>query len=908
MPLARTLFPARFRAEHLFRPASVAVVGAASVAGAELLGNLRAGGFAGPLMTADTPAEIAAFAQAPELAFLCADEGVLDAIAAVGERGTRAAVVVANGEVGAVAAAARAARVRVYGPNSAGIAVPSAGLQAIRSHAVPRPGRAALVFQSGALCRAVLDWAEPNGVGFSHVVGVGDNADLGFAAALDWLSRDAKTGVILLDLRRLRDPRRFLSAARAASRLRPVVAIRPGGRLLDADGEADAVLHAALARAGVLAVDTFDDLLAAAETLTRARQPRNETLAIVASEAGPAHLAADAAIREGLRLTELAPETRLVLAVAGVKGSEAPSATAAMEAGSGRDGLSGRKDPQDEQRVGYVGAVPAIRLAEIAALLAGAREVGGVMIVHVPRGAGDDAAIAGIVAASQAIRVPLLVCAMGETAGSVHRRTLAEAGVAVFATPEQAVRGFLHLVQNRRNRAAAGELPPSRVLRLAPDTGEVARRFRRVRDAGRDTLLQDEAMAVLSAYGVPVATSRVAMSADDAVDAARLLGFPVALKLRRSARPDASGPVGVALDLRDEPQLRRAAAALAARRPAAGEARGGEPPSPGAPGPGAPGPGAPGPDDPPGFLVQRQVGRARELRILVRTDPLFGPSIGFGQGGTAATLAGSRDLAIDLPPLNLPLAQALIARTRAAASLEALRDAPAANVAAVAETLVRVSQLLIDFSEIAELDVNPLFADADGVVVADAWVRLRDATEPAAKLALPAYPAELVASLTRKGERFTIRPIRFEDAAAHAAMFRRLTPEDIRYRFFSAMRELTPEQIGRMTQIDYDREMAFVAVREATGETVGVGRLIIEGDSGTGEFAVVVQPDVKGRGLATELMERLIAWGRGAGLAVIVGQVLAENAPMLAFVRHLGFEVGLSPDDSTVMEARMRLG
>jgi acetyltransferase len=863
MPLIRTPKSGKFHPDFLFRPRAIAVVGSGTAAGQEVLGNVLAGGFAGPVLTAATPGEIDRFETVPDLAIVCADPGdVPAAFLALGRRGTTVAILTTmTADLPALVAESG---VRAYGPGSFGIAVPGIKLCAIRSHLRPRPGRAALLSQSAALCRAVLDWAEPNGVGFSHIVGVGGNQDLGFFTVLDWLSRDPDTGVILLDIRRIRDPRRFLSAARAAAHLRPVVAIRPGVRLLDSDGGADAVLRAALDRVGVLSVDTFDGFLAAAETLTRARPPRNESLAIVTNAIGPARLAADAALRAGLTLADLAPETREILHL-----TLPPDSV-------GRE-------------IAYVGADQPTRAAEVAALLAGAREVGGVLIVHAPTGAGDDVAMRAITASAKAIRVPMLVCAMGETTGAAHRRALAEAGVAVFATPEQAVRGFGQLVQNRRNRAAARELPPSTVLRLAPDRAEVTRLFRRARAAGRTTLAQGEAMSVLAAYGIPAAPFRVAMSPADAADAAAMLGFPAVIKRRRDVRPDAesgseaAGPgsdwaAALALDLRDPAQVLRAAERLEARRP---------------------------PDAPIGFLVQRQVGRARELLVRIAPDPVFGPTIAFGQGGTAAKAFS--DIAFDLPPLNLSLARALIARTRVAATLAALRDAPAAHVDAVADTLVRVSQLVVDFPEIAELDINPLFADQDGVLVADAWLRLHaaDATPP--RLALPPYPAELSAPFQAGPERVLIRPIRPEDAEAHVAFFAHLSPEDIRYRFFSAIRELTPERIARMTQIDYDREMAFIAVRESTSETLGVSRLVAEGDGGEGEFAIVVRPDMKGRGLASHLMRRLFDWARTRGITDIVGQILADNAPMLSFVRHLGFEVKTSRDEPGVMEARFFL-
>jgi acetyltransferase len=880
MPMpSRHLAAGRFHPELLFRPRSIAVVGTATPEGRDVLANVTAGdapAYAGGLFTAEAPADVAGFDGAPDLAFICCAD-VAGAMAALARRGTMAAVVLTM--AGDLAALARELRMRVYGPGSFGIAVPSIGLHAIRSHLRPRLGRAALVSQSAALCRAVLDWAEPNGVGFSHVVGVGGNQDLGFAIVLDWLSRDSGTGVILLDIRRIKNARHFLSAARAAARLRPVVAIRPGGRLIDPQGGADAAFLAALRRAGVLCVDRFDDLLSAAETLTRARPARGDALAIVTNAVGPARLAADAALRDGLALAPLSEETRAVLRLA-----------------LPREAVGGD--------IAYVGPSEPIRLAEVAALLAGAREVGGVLIVHAPTGPADAVAVEAIVAASRAIRVPLLVCAMGETTGAAHRRRLAEAGVAVFAAPEQAVRGFGHLVQNRRNRAAARELPSSAVLTLAPDRATVAALVGSVRGAGRTLLLQDEALAVVSAYGVPTVPCRVAQSPDDAAEAAALLGFPVVVKRRRVDRSTPiHGPGGLALDLRDEGQVRRAAERLDEHRPA---------------------------DAPPGVLVQRQVGRARELRIGASLDPLFGPTIRFGAGGTAAALRD--DLVVDLPPFNLSLAHALIARSSVAAALGALPDAPAVAVDAVADTLVRISQLLVDFPDIAELDVNPLFADAAGVLAADAFLRLRGAGDPPWHLALPPYPAELAGTFDARGETLVIRPIRPEDAEAHAAFFARLDPDDIRYRFFATLRELSPERIARMTQVDYDREMAFIAVRPPTGqmvggqmvggqmvggqtvdietvgiETVGVGRLVRDGETAQGEFAVIVQTDMKGCGLASHLMHRLIDWGRSRGLTEIVGQVLAENTPMLAFVRRLGMTTHASADDPGVIEARLPL-
>jgi acetyltransferase len=739
----------RFDPERLFRPQSLAVLGSGRLADL-VLANIRAAGFPGDVQTTDDPASL----QTADLAILTGQGtpigGILPALAA---RGIYAAI--ALGLAPDIVEASAATGVHVLGAGSFGVAAPGLHLNATLSHLVPRPGRVALVSQSAALCRAVLDWAEPNGVGFSQIVGIGGNAGVGFAQTLDFLSRDPAVGPVLLDIRRVRNRRAFVSAARAAARLRPVIAIRAGSRLLDPTGQAEAVFDAALNRAGVLTVQRLEDLLAAAETLTRAPPARGEGLVIVTNAIGPGQMAADAALSTGISLAPLAPETREVLRLAFPKG--------------------------DARDIVYVGVEAPTRIAEAAAMLAGAREVGGILAVFAPTGPDDAAGVAALTAAPRG-RTPLLVCAMGETTGAGHRRILAAAGIPVFASPEQAVQGFRHLLMDRRARAAARELPSGAVLSLAPDCAAVERVFAAARAAGRLALTVEEARAVLAAYGIA--------------------GSPA-------------------------------------------------------------------------------------MRIGMADDKLFGPVIGLGDGRI-------EERSFDLPPLNLPLAHGLVARARAARQLQS------AQQDALADALVRTSQLVIDFPEIAALGFGP---SQDGEARATLTLRPPGEVSP---LAIAPYPAELAESWVVGSETFTIRPIRPEDAAAHAAMFARLTPEDVRYRFFSSLRELSPERIARMTQVDYDREMAFVAVRE-NGDTVGVSRLVCDG-AGGGEFAVVVQPDVKGRGLARRLMERIAEWGWMQGLGSITGQVLVDNHAMLAFMRKLGFSLHRMAEDPEVMEATLALG
>jgi len=779
MSLIRPYQPNRYNPECLYRPRSLVVIGAASREGALVLDNLRTAGFTGDITAVDR-AEGFVQPNAPaDLAVLATGTAPIGPVlATLAAGGTFAAV--ATGMTPDIAAASAATGVRVLGPGSFGVACPSIGLNATLSHLTPKAGRVALVSQSAALCRAVLDWAEPNGVGFSHVIGVGGNAGVGFAQALDYLSRDPGTGSILLDIRRIRDRRAFMSAARAAARQRPIVAIRAGGRLQDATGRAEAVFDVALHRAGILTVSHFDDFLTAAETVARARPARGEALAIVTNAIGPGQMAADAALAGGLRLVELAPETQNVLRLA------LPTQTL--------DGLL------------YVGVQAPTRLAETAALLSGAREVGGVIVVFAPTGPEDDAGIAALAAAAKAMKAPLLVCAMGETTGAAHRHALAEAGVPAFASPEQAVHGFLHLVGDRRARAAARELPSSKVLSIAPDRATVRAEFARARAAGESA----DAPVIFGAYGILIAPA--------------------------------------------------------------------------------------GPGAEPGL----------ETRIAAVDDAMFGPTIAFGLGGEAADLMDDR--AVDLPPLNLALAQALVQRTRAGRLLANGHDGAKEERAAIADMLVRISQMLVDFPEIGTVELNPVVAGAGGARAAAGSIGLRPPGE-AGWLAIAPYPAELVETWQSGDETLCLRPIRPEDAEGHAALFLRLTPDDIRYRFFTTLRELSPERIARMTQVDYDREMAFVAIRsrpDALDETVGVSRLVRDGPD-EGEFAVVVQGDMKGHGLGRKLMQCLFAWAASRDVREITGQVLADNHPMLAFVRKLGFQVERMPDEADVVMARMTL-
>ncbi|MFC3125828.1 GNAT family N-acetyltransferase [Pseudoroseomonas globiformis] len=865
----------------MFRPQSVLLVADPRLPEADVLArNIGNGQYKGQLYIIGMMAAgfhavqaIPELPAAPDLAVLCLpaaeQEGAMRQLAA---RGCYTAIIpVSSPDLAGLCARTGVA---ALGAHSFGICLPSIGLNASLSHIAPRPGRLALLTQSPSMARVIIDWAEGEGLGFSHIVGIGSNLGVGFAASLDWLARDSAAGAILLDLRRIKNRRMFISAARAAARTRPVLALRPGGRQSDASGIADAVMEAALRRAGVLRLPGLEDLLSAAETLARLRPSRHsrgiaaaDDIVIVSNGQAPALLAADAAVASGLRLQTLESAAKDALSLLLSLPVEALTNPLIL--------------PHGHEH----------RLGEAASSLAALSSVGAVVAVHAPGLArtGAAASMALSAAAKTTRGAPILVGWLGEATAAPLRAQLADAGLAVFATPEAAVRGAVHLAADRRNRAAAAELPPRDATELVPDRARAAAIIDQVRQEGRLRLNEAESLDLLEAYGQKVVPGSPVAEVEGAVSTAMRLGFPVVLKLLSPDLPRKTEVGGVVLGIRDVASLRRAAHHMMS------EARRLRPHA-----------------RIDGFLVQRQLGQGaskdHELRLRLGDDPMFGPWIGFGRGGTASDFEA--DVAYDLPPLNRTLALAMIRRTRSSRLLSGFRDYPQVDLMKVADSAVRLSQIAVDFPEVDDLILNPLLVNASEAVVLDASAQLRPLGLQS-QLAISPYPSELEHPWhSRDGRKLLIRPIRPEDAEAHAEAFASLTPEDVRWRFFNQIRELSREQIARMTQIDYDREMAIIAVhhREERQSTAGVARIIREAGSAEGEFAVVVTAPWKGQGLGRHLMTSLLAWAGSQGLTTVKGQILADNRPMISFIQSLGFTLHRVPDDDDVLEARISLG
>ena len=868
----------------LFAPRSVALIGASNrpgSLGATLLHNLVAGGFDGAIHPVNPKhtelaglpvvASVAELAAAPDLAVICTPaETVPMIIRQLGERGTRAAVVLSAGLAGArdergrslkqaMLDAAHPYLLRILGPNSAGLLAPAIKLNASVAHSGALPGRIAFVSQSGALMTGVLDWARSRGIGFSHFIALGDSSDVDLGDVLDYLASDGATGSILLYVEHLRYARKFMSAARAAARSKPTLVLkagRAGGMERAAASESgalagmDDVFDAAIRRAGMLRVFTTEQLFAAVETLAHARPLHGERLAIVANGAGPGVLAYDALVCGGGTAAELAPGTL-----------EGLSAVLPSGARANPVNLHGDAEPE--------------RYRQALELLLRDPNTDAVLVVHAPTANVDSADIARAIAplAKGASR-NVLSCWLGGDSVAGAREIASSAGMPTFDTPEDAVAGFLQIVHYRQNQNLLMQVPPSVSSIAASERGTARALVREALAAGRYLLSDPETKAILRAYGMSLVETRAAATVDEAVAAARGIGFPVAVKILSPDVMHKSDVGGVALDLDSEAAVRSAAQRVRKRlqelRPDARFE---------------------------GFSVQAMARRpeGHELILGAATDPVFGPVILFGQGGIAVQVAD--DHAVALPPLNAVLARDMIARTRISRLLAGYRNRPPSDMDAIVAALVQVSRLVCDIPEIVELDINPLLADARGAIVLDARMRLALADRSGStldRLAIRPYPRELEQSIPWEGGQLLLRPVRPEDGPAHLRFFDALTPDDVRYRMFVRIRELNPSQLARFTQIDYDREMAFIATRtgpDGLPETLGVGRVVADPDNVSAEFAVTVRSDLKGKGLGKILMQKLIDYCRLRGTREIVGEALPQNNRIIGLVKKLGFEV-----------------
>jgi acetyltransferase len=881
-------------------PSSIAVIGASNVRGKLgqiVFENLRELGYAGELYPVNQrggevqgrPAHtlVSEIGRPIDLAVIAVPAAAVpDVLRDCGVAGVKAAVVLSagfreHGKEGEqlereVVRIARENHIRLLGPNCLGLVRPTAGLHAIFGRTRARPGRLALVSQSGAVCTALLDWAEERGIGFSAVVSTGAAADIGVGDVLDFLALDPQTEAILAYLEGVDHPRRFMSGLRAAARMKPVVVLKAGRRPEGSRAAVshtgalvgdDAVFDSALRRAGALRARDLEELFSAAELLARRRRRAGDRLAIVTNAGGLGVVAADHAADLGLRIGPLSDATLRAL----------DSALPAHWSHGNPVDVLGDASPRR-----YAAALSAV-LADPA--------VDGVIALLSPQTMTDPTTVAAeVIRATAASDKLVLTCFLGGAQMRAAQALLAERGVPHFASPEDAVEAFAQLVKFERNQQLLLQVPEPLSDPTPPGIAAARAIVQAALAEGRTSLSLDEGKALLQAFRLPTPPSLPARTADEAVDAAQAFGGPVALKIDSQDISHKSDVDGVQLGLSNPADVRHAFGLMmdaAARLRPDARIR--------------------------GVTVEPMHDRraARELLVGVTHDEAFGPALAFGAGGTLVELIA--DQAVALPPLNRLLARDLLERTRVRKLLGAFRGMPPVDLDAVERVLLRISELVCEVPEVQELDINPLLADPEGALAVDVRVVLAPqppSPERYAHMAIQPYPSRLARTVElRDGSSVLLRPIRPEDARIEQRFVRRLSFESRYFRFHHGLSELTPEMLVRFTQIDYDREMAFIAVHsgEQGEDEVGVARYLIDAEGRTCEFALVVADEFQGRGIGSALMKALIETARDRGLSAMTGEVLTENRNMLELVRELGFSVERHSEDAKLRVARLEL-
>ncbi len=877
----------------LFSPRSVAVFGASdreeSVAGV-IYKNMLKSGFTGKVYPVNPKyetllgekcyASAADLPEAPDLAIIATPAPTVAPILdTCGKRGVRRAVVLSAGfrEVGpkgvameeALRNTARKHGIRFIGPNCLGIQRPAIGLNATFALGCAQPGDLALVSQSGALCTAMLDWAESNGIGFSSVISSGASADLDFGEILDYLAHDPATKGILMYIEGIRDARRFMSALRAVSRLKPVVMVKVGRHEAGSKAVAshtgalvgsDAVFDALVRRAGVVRVKTILQLFASARALSSHIKPTGNRLAIVTNGGGPGVMATDLAVDLGVRLAELSPQTIEKL-------------NGALPA------TWSHGNPVD-----VIGDAGADRYHAALEACLEDPNVDGVLTMLTPQAMTrpGEAADAVVEVARQSQK-PVITCWMGETQVAEGRKRFKEAGIPYFSTPEPAVEVFSYLANFYENQRQLMQTPGPVSRDAEPDAEGARLIIESALAQGRHTLTEVESKALLSAFHISVAQTLIARDPTEAMLMAQQMGFPVAMKINSQDISHKSDVGGVRLGLSSGQAVRAAFMGMMA------EVRKHRPEA-----------------QIDGVVIEPMVNRpnAREVLVGVVTDPVLGPVIAFGAGGV--DVEALQDRAVALPPLNRYLADDLIKRTRVSKLLGAFRNRPSADFKAVERVLLRVSEMVCELPWIVELDINPLLVDESGALAADARIMIKPQPPRADRyghMAIHPYPAYLVTHWQLpNGSDVTIRPIRPEDAEMTQEFVRGLSAETKYFRYMDAVQELSPAMLVRLTQIDYDREMALLAVTHQDGQEMelGVARYAANPDGTSCEFALVVDDQWQHQGIAHKLMEVLMDVARAKGLEVMEGEVLKTNTRMLKLCSSLGFRVEAHPEDDSI--------
>lgn len=876
-----------------FTPKSVAIVGASEreeSVGYRLLLNMQEAGFEGGLYPVNHKREqllglkaypdLNSVPEELDLVVIATPASTVPGIVRqCGEKGVNSIIIISAGfgELGSegkrlqqeVLDIAHRYSIRIIGPNCLGVIRPSGHLNATFGDGTVKDGNLALLSQSGAVCTAILDWAKSQEIGFSTVVSMGAAADIDFGEALDYLAMDAKTTGILMYVEGIRDARRFLSGLKAAARLKPVILIKSGrheagckaamshtGAMVGGDN----VFNAAIERAGVVRAYSIAELFSAARVLANNYVVKKDRLAIITNAGGPGVMSTDRAEDVGIQMAELSPSSLDALnEVLPIHWSHA--------------------NPID-----ILGDATSERYQKALEICLKDKNIDGVLAILTPQAMTNPTQVAQcVIDAAKTSKKPVLASWTGGARVQAGRELFDNSKVAHFNTPEVAVDAFAFLATYNRNQILLKQIPlPTAEL---PDSDVNGARLiiERVLAEGRQVLTAQESKAILAAFHIPVTQTIKVSNAKDAMIAAETLGFPVVLKVNMAEFSHKSDIGGVRLNINSVHEISKnfieMESAIKQKYPEIKEV---------------------------GMTVEtmHRSSSGRELMIGVVRDPVFGPAISFGLGGTMVEIM--QDTAVALPPLNAYMVEQMIAKTKAAKYLQAFRQLPPANKKALVNVLLNVSIMVSELPEILELDINPLIVDEHGVMAVDARIKAEVSHQlsPYAHMAIHPYPHELIQHYQlSNGTNITIRPIRPEDADLEKDFVHRLSERTKYFRFMQSLQELTPEMIVRFTQIDYDREIAFVAVSddENLPNELGVGRYMANPDGHSVEFALVVSDDCQGLGIGTRIMKTLLQTAKNKGISFFEGEVLAINKPMLSLMKKLGFSIETIPYDNEVV-------
>jgi acetyltransferase len=882
----------------LFAPKSVAVFGAseqADAVGKIVFQNMLQSGYQGALYainpkhaTIQGQPAYASIDQIPapvDLVIIATPaKTVPDIIEACGKHQVKAAVIISAGfsEAGAegialeqaVLASAKRYNIRLIGPNCLGVMRPGIGLNATFNLGNANVGNLAFVSQSGALCTAILDWAKTNDIGFSSVISMGSSIDVDFGEILDYLVSDINTHSILLYIEGIRNARRFMSAIRAAAQFKPVILVKVGRHSTASKAAmshtaslvgSDDAFDAAVKRVGVVRVQTVTQLFSVARALSCGFHPTGNRLAIVTNGGGP-----------GVMATDIAADLNLVMANL--------SDTTIAQLNKTLPPTWSHGNPVD-----IIGDAQADRYHHAVKACLEDPNVDGVLTILTPQAMTKPLEAAqAVIALSNQFNKPLLACWMGGEQVLASRKLFNQAKKPSFRTPEPAIEVFSFLSKYYKNQKLLMQVPGPLSHHLEPDIEGARMVIEAALQEKRKVLSEMESKALLSAFHIPVARTLIARSANEALQIALELGFPVAMKVNSPDITHKTDAGGVMLNLGNAQDVRAAYQEMldniAQNFPDAHID---------------------------GISIEPMVVKpnGRELMVGVTNDPVFGPIITFGAGGTMVEVMGDRSVA--LPPLNSFLVKDLIQDTKAAKMLAAFRHMPAINMDALESVLLRVSEMVCELPMLMEMDINPLIVDEHGALAADARVVVgfrTPSTDRYAHMAIYPYPSHLVSHWQLSdGSNILIRPIRPEDAELEQAFVHELSEESRYFRFMNSIQELSQAMLVRFTQIDYSREIALIAVTQSHNHTteqpeteLGVARFATNPDGESCEFAIVIADNMHGKGLGSKLMTALMDAARERGLKTIQGEVLSQNTQMLKLMKNLKFTIENSKDDDSI--------